>query len=107
MPRHRALGDLGGALADQESGIDKPCGAPGPATAPATERATGPQRSTSQLTAQAATIGLLQRLVDRLVRDVHLRPVRELLTQHAADLLGAPPPVEPLLHQLTQLGIAP
>src|SRR5919108_131548 len=73
---------------------------PGPA-----QRPPGPQAG-RQLPAQRPPPLHVQRLVDRLVRHLHLRPARELRPQPGADLLRRPAPRQLGLHQGTQLPAA-
>jgi hypothetical protein len=67
--------------------------------APPPTRAQHPGR---QLAGQPAQFGTVDRLIDRLVHDAARRLIRELAAQRLADLLRAPPLLQPLGHEPPQ-----
>jgi len=68
--------------------------------------APGAQRPRWQLARQTAQFRAVDRLVDRLMHDMPCRLARELATQRLADLLGTPPLLQPVGHELPQYLIA-
>ncbi len=105
MPGHLAVIDIGGALADQRSRVDKARGAlVGVPPSAAARLAAGAQRAGRSL---PAAVSQIDRLVDGLVRAVTFRFVGEGSAKGLADLLGAPPLVEPLLDVSLQLRVPP
>ena len=58
-----------------------------------------------QLPAQATEVRTVDRLVNGLRHDVTLGLARELGSNSACDLLWAPPPLEPALHEHAQLNV--
>jgi hypothetical protein len=101
VPGHRPVLDLGRPLTDHDH-VRDPAAALIGAAFRAPDRPPGPQ-TRGQLPAQRPTGLDIQRLVDRLVRHVHLRPVSELGSQRGRDLLRRPAITQHRLHPLTQL----
>ena len=62
----------------------------------------GAQHPGWQLAGQPTQFGTVDRLIDRLVHDMPRRLIRELAAQRLADLLRAPPLLQPLGHELPQ-----
>src|SRR6266852_2300835 len=100
VPGHRPVRDLGGPLADHHHVLDPAAPLAGLPAGPA-QRPPRPQ-ARRQLPAQRPPALHVDRLVDRLVRHPHLRLVRELRSQHHADLLRRPAPLQHRLNQLAQ-----
>ena len=105
VPGHVTVVGLGRPLIDHRHAGQRP----GPprvraavwlAAAPA-----GPQHP-GQVAAQPAQLRAVDRLVDRLVHDVPPGIAGELAAQRVADLLRAPPRLQPVCHELAQHRIA-
>ena len=104
MSRHAPILGLGGPLVDHRH-VDQ---AARPASVRAATRfaasATGPQPG--QVAGQPTEVGPVNRLVNGLVYQLAVRVVGELALQLVADLLRAPPFLQPRLHELPQHRIA-
>ena len=105
MAWHRPILDIGGPLGD----VDHPGDPSWPAGLTNTTlglalAAPAPQRS-SQILAELAPGLDEQRLIDRLVRHPHLRPVRELRDESGRDLLRRPTVPQAIDNELAKLTI--
>jgi hypothetical protein len=104
MPGHRPVGGLGRAGGDVQPqpgpvGTHRPTGG----RARSAGRPTGAQRYLPGQLGPQVPAGLqVDRLVDRLVRHPHLRPVGELDTKPGGDLLRGPPSPQPPQHYPAQ-----
>jgi hypothetical protein len=104
MPGHRPVGGLGRAGGDVQPqpgpvGTHRPTGG----RARSAGRPTGAQRHLPGQLGPQVPAGLqVDRLVDRLVRHPHLRPVGELDTKPGGDLLRGPPSPQPPQHYPAQ-----
>ena len=102
VPGLFAAGGLGGPLADHGHGGDPVRAALArPAVRPAPPPA-GAQRRAGSSRDKPAELGPVDRLVDRLVHDMPRRLTGELAAQRLADLLRAPPLLQPAGHELPQ-----
>jgi len=101
VPGFAAVGGRGGPLADHRHAGQRP----GPAGAGAAMRLavppTGPQQG-GQVAAQPAQLRPVDSLVDRLVHQVPDGVTGELGAQRLADLLRAPPLLQPARHEQAQ-----
>lgn len=95
MPRHRAVVDLGGAVADQDHLVGEAAGATVGRIAGAPAGAAGPQRG-DQLAFEPAACLAVESLVDRFVAHPHALVVGIVLAQPVADLFRRPAPRQPV-----------
>ncbi|GAA4764214.1 hypothetical protein GCM10023329_07510 [Streptomyces sanyensis] len=95
---------LGGTVTDHHHVLDRTMLASVGLAARAAAGASGPQGS-GKLAAEFTAALDVERLVDRLVGHVHLRPVGKPSAQSLADLLGTPPSGQTLLDEVPQLGV--
>jgi hypothetical protein len=98
VPGHRAVGGLGGPLADVDHARDPATALPGPGTvARFAQRASGTQ-TFGQLTAQFPASLHVERFIDGFVGHLHLRAIGISPGQHPGDLFGAVPLDQQRLH---------
>jgi hypothetical protein len=99
------VGGLGRALIEHPH-VHQRAGAVGvgPSMRPATPSAGAQHRG--QLPAQPSELRPVDRLVDRLGDEVAFGVVGELPAQRLADLLGTPPLLQPVLHEIAQHRVA-
>ncbi len=101
MPRRRPVHGLGGTLVDHRHVHQAAGSARVWAAVRLTAAAAGAQR-VRHLAVQPAQLRAVDRLIDRLGHQVQFRPVGKLHPQRLADLLRAPPLLQPLGHELSQ-----
>ncbi len=101
MPRRRPVHGLGGTLIDHRH-VHQAAGSAGVwAPVRLTAAPPGAQR-VRHLAVQPAQLRAVDRLIDRLGHQVPIRLVGKLHPERLADLLRAPPLLQPLGHKLTQ-----
>ena len=99
-----ALGDVRRALVDHHHGGDEAAEAFARSAPSLAVEPSAPQQADA-VAVESVWPARVEGPVDRLGRDAHLRPAREQLRQHPADLLGTPALLEVTLDDRAQFGV--